>query len=55
MENIMLHFPNRPANWITDLDEIDLDKEEFLCKVGDFGLARKLEFKERGSTFLGTP
>ena len=42
-ENIMIHFPNRPTNWTGDLAKIDLDTEEYICKVGDFGLARKLE------------
>jgi serine/threonine protein kinase len=55
MENIMIHFPNRSANWTTDLDEIDLDNEEYICKVGDFGLARKLEHQREANSFVGTP
>ena len=42
MENVMVHFPNRKCDKTIDLQTIDLDKEEFVCKICDFGFACKL-------------
>ena len=39
MENVMLSFPNRPDCDQVDLSQVDFDKEEFVCKICDFGLS----------------
>jgi serine/threonine protein kinase len=55
MENVMINFPNRPDCDPVNLSKVDLDKEEFVCKIGDFGLARKLDNKRYAQSFVGTP
>jgi serine/threonine protein kinase len=47
LENLLIHFPNRDSGREIPWDEIDLDKEEFVIKIADFGYARRLE---HGST-----
>ena len=55
MENVMINFPNRPVSKFVDLSQVDLDTEEIVCKVGDFGLSRKLDDKRVANSFVGTP
>ena len=38
-----------------DLKTVDLDKEDFVCKIVDFGLATKLEHSQKIYCFVGTP
>ena len=51
----MIHFPKRSPDQTIDCKTVDLDKEEFVCKIVDFGLARKIGSKKWKNSFVGTP
>ena len=63
LDNILVHFPNRPSTKPIDLASIDLENEEFVVKIADLGYAR--EFKntqvsgnpkqDRAYSFKGSP
>jgi len=48
LENIMVHFPNLPnakneqEKYKSDLD-IEKNSDQIICKIGDLGVARKIE------------
>ena len=46
LDNILIHFPDRPNNRPIDLHTVDLENERFVIKIGDLGYAR--EFKNEG-------
>mmetsp|Transcript_37321 Transcript_37321/g.45523 ORF Transcript_37321/g.45523 Transcript_37321/m.45523 type:complete len:210 (+) Transcript_37321:218-847(+) len=48
LDNILIHFPDRPDNVKIDPKEVDLDNERFVVKIADLGYAR--EFKARTQT-----
>ena len=59
LDNILIHFPDRPSNLTQDdIDGIDLENERFFVKIADLGYAR--EFKrsaeeDRAWSFRGSP
>ena len=55
LENIMVHFPRKKSDETIDLKTINLDEEDFVCKIVDFGLTRKLEHSSLSNSYVGTP
>jgi serine/threonine protein kinase len=55
LENLLIHFPNRPDAKKFDISTVDLDKEEFIIKIADFGLSRVLDADEMTQSKCGTP
>ena len=63
LDNILVHFPDRPSNKKLDLRTLDLENERFVIKIADLGYAR--EFKnnpnrksgrnDRAFSFKGSP
>lgn len=59
LDNILIHFPDRSADLDPEeIEEIDLENENFLVKIADLGYAR--EFKkdsenDRAFSFRGSP
>ena len=57
LDNILVHFPNRPNTSAVNYDTVDLENELFVVKIADLGYAR--EFKNpssgdgRGTTSAG--
>jgi len=45
LDNILVHFPDRPDNVPIDPNEVNLETERFVVKIADLGYAR--EFKAR--------
>ena len=43
LDNILVHFPNRPNTKPVDYSTVDLENEEIIVKIADLGYAR--EFK----------
>lgn len=48
LDNILVHFPDRPDTVKIDPREVDLENERFIIKIADLGYAR--EFKARSQT-----
>jgi serine/threonine protein kinase len=46
LPNILIHLPNRDSGKDIPWEEVDLDKEEFIIKIADFGFARYLDDTE---------
>jgi serine/threonine protein kinase len=44
LDNLLIHFPNRNSGKEIPWSEIDLDTEEFIIKIADFGYARHLNY-----------
>jgi serine/threonine protein kinase len=44
LDNLLIHFPDRDNGKEIPWEEIDLDKEEFVIKIADFGYARHLNY-----------
>ena len=48
LDNILVHFPNRPNTQPVDYATVDLENELFIVKIADLGYAR--EFKNPSSS-----
>ena len=48
LDNILVHFPERPNGKPVDYETVDLENERFIVKIADLGYAR--EFKNAGSS-----
>ena len=48
LDNILVHFPNRPNTKTVAYDTVDLENEVFIVKIADLGYAR--EFKNPSSS-----
>lgn len=48
LDNILVHFPNRPNTKTVSYDTVDLENEVFIVKIADLGYAR--EFKNPSSS-----
>ena len=55
LDNLLIHFPNRQNLENVDTTEIDLEDEEFLVKIADFGYSRVLESEGTAKSKCGTP
>ena len=59
LDNILIHFPDRTTDLTAEeIEEIDLEHENFVVKIADLGYAR--EFKsdpkeDRAWSFRGSP
>ena len=42
LENLLIHFPNQSSEHPIPWEDIDLEQEEFIIKIADFGFARVL-------------
>ena len=66
LDNLLIHFPNRDDGEPIDWQTVDLDNEEFIIKIADFGIAlafrpgatagspRKTEWRQKQGTLLET-
>jgi serine/threonine protein kinase len=43
LDNLLIHFPNRPDSQEVDLRAINWNTEEFVIKIADFGYSRRLD------------
>jgi len=55
LDNVLISFPNLGADLTQDdLSKIDLEKEDFVVKIADFGFSRELREGKRSNTIVGT-
>lgn len=55
LPNILIHLPNRDSGKPIPWEEVDLEKEQFIVKIADFGFARYLDDTETAESGCGTP
>jgi protein-serine/threonine kinase len=55
LENLLLHFPLKNNESEILHDEVDMEQEEFVVKIADFGFARTLDSDEVARSKCGTP
>jgi serine/threonine protein kinase len=55
LDNLLIHFPNIKDGETIDWKTIDLDTEEFIIKIADFGYARHLGYNSTSESWFGTP
>ena len=63
LDNILVHFPDRPNNKKISPADIDLESERFEIKIADLGYAREFKARsqlgeirnDRAFSFKGSP
>ena len=55
LDNLLIHFPNKNNGDPIEWSEIDLENEEFVIKIADFGYARHLGYNSTSESWFGTP
>jgi len=63
LDNILVHFPDRPNNVKINSKEVDLENERFIIKIADLGYAREFKARsqlgevrnDRAFSFKGSP
>ena len=55
LENLLIHFTGLSSAGPVPWDEIDLEFEEFVVKIADFGFAKNLEPDDVADRKYGTP
>ena len=61
LDNILVHFPDRPDSEPVDLKAVDLENERFIIKIADLGYAREFQKAKEGTqngrafSFKGSP
>ena len=51
----MLHFPHHNSTTTLPWNNIDLEREEFVVKIADFGFAKTMKHNELADRKCGTP
>jgi serine/threonine protein kinase len=55
LENLLIHFPERSNKDTLPWKHIDLENEEFIIKIADFGYSRILGHEDAVEGWYGTP